>query len=172
MISSLSPRRIFSICSVMVLGALLSGCGYTIGGPYRGDARSVCVEMFTSKEFRRDIEFELTEAVKKRVSLDTPYRLASRSSADTILKGEVLEQNVAAYAPDRLSRLAREKTVTLAVRIEWKHLRTGQVLVDRPVLLQAADYLPAAGEPENFAREKAIDRLAARIVQQMYDEEW
>lgn len=158
---------------VVALGTLLlTGCGYKMGGPYRSETSTVYVEIFGSKEFRRDLEFQLTEAVKKRVSLDSPYRLAPREKADTILKGEILEQNVAAYAPDRLSRLPREKTITLAVRVEWKNLRSGKVLVDKPVTLQSADYLPAAGEPENYAQEKAIDRLAARIVQQMYDDKW
>lgn len=168
-------RRPRAACCLLVLFASLtglSGCGYKMGGPYRTEPRSVYVEMFGSKEFRRDLEFRLTEAIKKRVATDTPYRLAPPEKADTILKGEILEQNVNAYAPDRLTRQPREKTITLAVRIEWKNLRTGKVLVDKPVLLQAADYLPAADEPEGYAQDKAIDRLAARIVQQMYDDEW
>lgn len=154
--------------SVLPLLGLLAGCGYRSGNLYRPEVRTVHVAMFASKEFRRDLEFMLTEAVKKRIGLDTPYKLAPQAKADTILTGEVLEERQAAFAPDFLSRLPREKQLTLAVHVQWKDLRSGRVLVDRPVELQGVDYIPPAGEVERFAQEKAIDRLAQRIVAEMY----
>ncbi len=57
------------------------------------------------------------------------------------------------------------------MRVQWKDVRTGRILVDHPALLQAVDYLPVAGEPEKLAQERAIDRLAQRIVALMY-EDW
>lgn len=148
-----------------------AGCGYRAGGPFRSDIHTVYVDMAGSKEFRRDLEFMLTEAVKKRIATDTPYRLADRKNADTILKAEVLEQRQAAFAPDFHSRQPRDKQLTLAVRVQWQDVRTGRVLADPPVLLQAVDYLPTAGESEKLAQQRAIDRLAARIVAIMY-EDW
>jgi hypothetical protein len=158
---------------VLTLAALggTAGCGYRNGGIYPCDVQTVYVDMFGSKLFRRNLEFKLTEALKKRISLDTPYRLAPVEKADTILKGELLEERQAAFAPDYLSRQPREKTVVLAARVQWKDLRSGRVLVDQPVELQAADYVPPEGEPEALAQERAIDLLAARIVAKMY-EEW
>jgi len=148
--------------------AFLSGCGYSSDQLFRTDIATVHVEIFASREFRRDLEFLLTEAVKKRIGTDTPYRLASRNEADTILKGELLEEKQAAFAPDFLTRQPREKQLTLVCRVEWRDLRTGKLLVDQPLLLQAVDYLPPAGESEPFAQQKAIDRLASRIVSRMY----
>lgn len=154
--------------ALILLTLLLTGCGYRTGELYRPGVDTVHVEIFASREFRRDLEFWLTEAVKKRINTDTPYRLAAREKADTILTGEVLEERQAAFAPDYESRLPREKQLTLAVRIRWKDLRSGKMLVDKPVLLQAADYLPPAGEREAFAQQRSIDLLARRIVAQMY----
>jgi hypothetical protein len=156
-----------------ILAALcgLSGCGYRAGGPYRSDIRTVYVDMAGSKEFRRDLEFMLTEAIKKRIATDTPYRLADRQNADTILVAEVLEERQAAFVPDFRSRQPREKQLTLAVRVQWKDVRTGRLLVEQPALLQAVDYLTPTGETEGLAQRRAIDRLAARIVATMY-EEW
>jgi hypothetical protein len=148
----------------------LTGCGYSSKGLFRSDIQTVCVEMFASREFRRDLEFMLTEAVKKRIATDTPYRLASREKADTILKGEVLEERQAAFAPDPQSRLPRDKQLTMIVRVQWEDLHTGRMLVDQPLELQAVDYLPPTGETEKFAQQRAIDRLAAKIVARMYDE--
>lgn len=155
---------------ILFASAGLGGCGYRSEDLFRTDVSTVYVEMFESREFRRDLEFQLTEAVKKRIGTDTPYRLAAKEKADTILKGEVLEQRQAAFAPDSETRQPRDKQMTLVVRVEWKDLRTGRVLVDRPLLLQAVDYLPPAGESEKYAQQKGIDRLATRIVAQMYNE--
>ena len=147
-----------------------SGCGYSSSALYRPGIHTVHVEIFQSREFRRDLEFWLTEAVKKRIGADTPYRLASRDTADTVLKGEVLEERQAAFAPDFRTRIPRDTQLTLAVRVEWKDMRSGKILLDQSVLLQAEDYLPPAGESEAFTQQKAIDRLAGRIVAKMYDE--
>lgn len=158
-------------CATVGLALGAAGCGYRAGAPYRQDVQTVYVEMFGSKEFRRDIEFKLTEAVKKRIGSDTPYRLAPREKADTILSGQVLEERQAAMAPDFRSRLPREKALTLAVRLQWKDLRTGRMLADLPVQLQTVDYLTPTGETESFAQERAVDGLARQIVAKMY-EDW
>jgi hypothetical protein len=126
--------------------------------------------MFESREFRRDLEFMLTEAVKKRIGMSTPYRLADKSKADTILTGAVLEERQAALAPDFRSRQPLEKQMTMVVKVQWKDLRTGKILMDQPLALQSVDYLFAAGETEKFAQQRAMDRLAERIVGKMYDE--
>ncbi|MFO0839571.1 MAG: LPS assembly lipoprotein LptE [Phycisphaerae bacterium] len=156
--------------ATIAVACLCGGCGYSTDKLFRSDVQTVYVEMFTTKEFRRDLEFGLTEAVKKRIATDTPYRLAPREKADTILKGEVLEERQAAFAPDFRSRLPRDKQLTLAVRVQWQDVRSGKVLLDQPVLLQAVDYSPPTGETEKYAQQKATDRLAARIVAKMYDD--
>lgn len=159
------------LIGLLVALAGLTGCGYKVGGPFRSDVKTVYVDMFSSKEFRRGLEFQLTEAVKKRIASDTPYRVASRENADTILVAEVLEERQAAFAPDFRSRQPREKQLTLAVRVRWKDLRSGRLLVDQAVVLQAADYLTPTGETERLAQERVIDRMATRIVAKLY-EDW
>lgn len=166
---SLARRTLLIACVAWPL--LAAGCGYRAGGLYRSDAETVYVEMFASKEFRRDLEFLLTEAVKKRIAIQTPYRLAAKEKADTIITGEIPEQRVASFAPAPLTRQPRERVVTVAARVQWKDQRTGRMLVDEPVILQSADYLDPelTGESERLAQERAIDRLAERIVAKMYD---
>jgi hypothetical protein len=137
---------------------------------FRDGIQTVHVEIFESKEFRRDLEFYLTEAVKKRIATDSPYRVASKEKADTILKGEILEERQAAFAPDFATRLPRDKQLNLVVRVEWKDLRSGQLLLDQPLLVSSADYLPSAGETEAYGQRIAMDKLAAKIVARMYDD--
>ena len=160
------------IVALALLGFLAlgvsSGCGYRTDQLFRADVKSVYVDMFESKEFRRDLEFMLTEAVKKKISSDSPYRLAPRDKADTILRGEILEVRQAAFAPDELTRLPRDKEMTLAIRLEWKDLRNGAMLVNQPILLQSLDYLPPGGESEAFAQDKVIEKMATRVVSKLY----
>lgn len=169
--ASTAPRRMAALVALLGASAALVGCGYSTRGPFRTDIESLYVEVFDSREFRRDIEYNLTEAVKKRIATDTPYRVVSKERADTILQGELLEERQAAFAPDVRSRLPREKQLVLVLRVEWKDLRSGQILFERSYLLQGVDYAPPLGETEKFAQQKAVDGLARRIVRGMY-EEW
>ncbi|MBI5865266.1 MAG: hypothetical protein HZB38_12300 [Planctomycetes bacterium] len=148
----------------------LTGCGYSSDKLFRSGISTVHVEVFQSKEFRRGMEFQLTEAVKKRIGTDTPYRIAPREKADTILKGEILEERQASFAPDYATRQPRDMQLNLVCRVEWKDVRSGQILLDQPLLLSSTDYLPAAGETEGFGQQKAISDLAAKIVMRMTDD--
>ena len=136
--------RLFPVVTSLAALCGLTGCGYSASELFRTDVKTVHVQMFDSREFRRDLEFMLTEAVKKRIATDTPYRVAPKEKADTILRGEVLEERQAAFAPDFRSRQPRDEQMTLVVRVRWKDLHSGRLLADRPLLLQAGDYLPAA----------------------------
>jgi hypothetical protein len=149
-----------------------TGCGYSWGHSHRAGIETVHVEMFDTREFRRDIEFQLTEAVKKRIGSDTPYRLAEKDRADTTLRGEVLEVRRSSWAPDPLSRLPRQQQLTLAIRLQWQDLRSGEMLLDRPLELQAVDYTPPVGESEAYALQKVTDRMAEKITREMYDQAW
>ena len=162
-------RRI-GVVLLLGLASGLAGCGYSAGGPYRQGISTVHVGIFGTREFRRGLEFQLTEAVKKRIALDTPYRLSVLDHADTTLTGDVLEVRQAAWAPDPLTRQPREEQMTLAVQVRWKDLRTGKMLIDAPIRLQAADYLPASGETEAYTEQRVIEKMAQQIVAQMYDQ--
>jgi hypothetical protein len=79
------------ICmTVFVCGCvavLLAGClgGYSSQPLYSQDVKSIYVEMFDNTTFRRDLEYDLTDAIAKRIDAETPYKIVSdRSRADTV----------------------------------------------------------------------------------------
>jgi hypothetical protein len=143
------------------------GCAYSTARPYPGTVQTVCVEMFGSKEFRRGLEFQLTEAVQKRILTDTTYRLADKAQADTLLTGEVVEVRQAALGSDPRTGRPRETAATFVVSVQWKDLRSGKVLLDRPAMVQTVDYIQPVGETFFQASNEAIDDLAERIVEEM-----
>ena len=154
-------------CVAALALMLTTGCGYSSDGLYRKNIRTVYVEMFQSKEFRRGIEFQLTEAVRKQIDRMTPYKNAPKEKADTILSGEVLEWREAALGHSFESDLPRQTAATLAIRWRWQDMRTGKLLVDQPQMVTTVDYVPPIGETVYNGRDDAVNRLARRIVGSM-----
>lgn len=160
---------------IVVLGlmwvAMVGGCGYSSERPFRSDVKTIAVKPFGTKEFRRRIEMDLTEAVKKRIQLDTPYRFADESVADTVLTGEVLEVRQGTMGRDFVWNRPRETQLTLIVKFQWKDLRSGEVLVQKDRWLQTYDYARPVCETEWDAIQGAVDRMAETIVEQM-ERDW
>ena len=77
-------------------GLLLStGCrGYQFGNRaiFRPDIRTVHVPIFENETFRQPLGQRLTESVIREIQSRTPYQLADRSSADSVLQGRILSE--------------------------------------------------------------------------------
>ena len=77
--------------SVFMLAlVLLVGCGYTPGYRLPRGVQSISVPVFRNETipFRRDIEFELTRAVKREFQLRTDVGLVTEEHADAILRAD------------------------------------------------------------------------------------
>lgn len=157
--------------ALLIAGALSGGCGYKggygEGSMYPTNIRSVYVDMFQSKEFRRGIEFQLTEALRKEIDRGTPYVNAPRAKADTILTGEVLEWREATLGRDFVTNLPRESSGTLVIRYRWQDMRTGKLLVDMPRLETTIEYVKPTGETTYMARDDAAVKMARRVRESM-----
>ena len=95
----MKPKSVSAMALLMVVPFIgTGGCGYTTARPFRTDIQTIHVDMFHSKEFRRELEFRLTEALVKRLEMDTPYRIAPRRTADMLLTGEILAVENRAFA--------------------------------------------------------------------------
>jgi hypothetical protein len=153
---------------------LVAGCGYTIGGNYRTELRTVEVPIFQSESDRRGVEFQLTEAVQKQVKLRTPFRLAKAPYADTRLTGRIVSVD------KRLIGLSgtdegRELQYSVAVQVTWEDLNTGRILAQENVpiepdmihLVSDAEFAPEVGQSMATGEQQALDRLARRIVELM-----
>ena len=113
------------------------------------------------------LELQLTEALAKRIEGETPFKLAKKDRADTILTGEIVEVRQATIGRQFNDLAPRETAETVIVNFQWKDLRTGEVLMDRPRFVQTVDYVKPLGEDFYHASQRAMDRLAVRIVEQM-----
>ena len=152
---------------LMAGAGLAGGCGYSAQRPFPDGIQTVYVEMFQSREFRRDLEFQLTEALAKRIEMDTPYRIADRQVADTILTGEVLEVQQRGLGNSFETARPREIAATIILRYAWKDQRTGELLVDRPRFAFTTTYIPDVGQTFERGMIRGLDRAAERMVETM-----
>jgi hypothetical protein len=161
--------RRLGLLSVLLGGLLVSGtgCGYSARRPFPDGIETVHVKMFHSREFRRDLEFDLSEALVKRVNMDTPYRIAPLKTADTVLSGEILEVRNRTVGDDFETQLPRETASTIAVAFRWKDLRTGRILVERERFVFTTTYIPPVGETFAKGMVRGLDGLAEAIVETM-----
>jgi len=180
----MTMRKPTKTCAVILLAcvaAATGGCshdptqGYTLDSQYDTGIKTVAVPIWTRGRhvFRRELQMRLTEAVIKKVELDTPYKVVDKSRADTELRGslDVVSQRVLSFNPD--TGLPRETEITMAVSFAWTDLRSGKVIKQVSNLRQSAVYIPPSPFGEDFFQgsEDTINRLAQRIVEQM-ESDW
>ena len=146
---------------------LLAGCGYSTQRPFTQDVQSVHVEMFHTHDFRRDLEFRLTEAVVKRIEMDTNYRIATRREADTVLSGELVEVRQNTLGQDFRTDLPRETSAAYIISFRWKDLRSGKILVERERFPYVATYIPPVGETFFDSAVRGLDGVAEQLVESM-----
>lgn len=168
------PLSCIAILMIAAGMVCLQGCGYIVGSPYGPEVRSVDVPTFTNKTFRRGFELQLTEAVHKKIELNTPFRLSKGPQADTRLMGSIVSIN---KRPENQNRYDDPRELELAIGIEvtWIDNRTGAVLAKRtrpvgPQLSHAiahASFAPETGQSMATATQDAVDQLAGEIVGMM-----
>ncbi len=154
----------------LLTAAGTTGCGYKFGHGemFSETIRTVHVPIFQNKDFRRGLEFQLTEALVKAIELYTPYKTTSdKRKADTVLTGEIREVRQGTLGLDFKTHKPRETQATVIASFRWKDLRTGKILVDMPVITQSVDYIQPVGENFYEASQKAMNDLAERIVEKM-----
>jgi hypothetical protein len=166
---SLSSRVGLWLC-LFCLG--LSGCegmfGYSNESLFPENVNSVCLKMFDNQSFRRGVEYDLSNALSKRIEVDTPYKIISNvDRADTVLSGQIVSISEIALSADREIGSVLEKEVELRAIVDWKNLKTGQLLIDHQEVLASASYSPYQMQDFKYASSVAANNLAQKIVELM-----
>ncbi len=157
---------------VMTFTAFMGGCAPT--GAYHQDSlypqsiQTVCLEMFDNRSFRRDVEYQLTDALAKRIESETPYKLQSdQNRADSVMTGQILSIHDAVLTIERETGKALEKEMSIEAVVSWKNLKTGELLLDNEPVTATASFSEFLHQDDSYAAGLAANRLAQRIVEQM-----
>jgi len=173
----MTRTRYTSVLTAGMLLVIVAGCstdphaGYTTASQFPTNVRTIAVPIWQrgTDVYRRGLEDRLTEAVVKRIELDTPYKVTDKSRADTLLTGTIkqVRQRVISSNPD--TGAAREMELTITVAFTWTDLRDGTVLVQKKKLSVTGNYITECGFSEDFFQgsEDVVNKLAKRIVEHM-----
>lgn len=171
-------NRHFVFLLGLIIASYLSLCGCGGIAGYSGkplfpeDVDSVYVEMFDNRSFRRGVEYELTDALAKRIESDTPYKvISSRQRCDTVMSGQITGVGESVLVSERETGRALEKEVQLQAVVSWENLKTGELLIDNETVSASASYSPWQNQGFDYASTVAANNLAQRIVELM-EKQW
>ena len=168
---------IVRLLSIALCLSMLTGCaGYQIGtrSLYRSNVRTIHVPIIKSDSFRPELGVLLTEAVQKEIERRTPFKLTNLETADSILACRLTSDSkrVVSEASTDEPRVVQS---VITVELSWND-RRGQPLIETRFLppgettfyfAERIDFVPEAGQSISTANQRAIERLANHIVDQM-----
>ncbi len=164
------------ILLLAVLSSVFSGCSglssYSNESLYPQSVETVCLEMFENESFRRGVEYELSDALAKRIEAQTPYKIVSSlDRADTVISGKITSVTTSVLTAERQTGRALEKEVGVVAVVNWKNLRTGELLIDSMPVDATASFSEWQNQSFDYASTLAANKLAQRIVEQM-EKKW
>lgn len=170
---SLSSHRKRSLLAVGLCAiGFVPGCtidrpfGFEQGSAHATDVRTVSVILFENQTFTRGTETLLTDALTKEIQARTPWRIASPETADTVLEGVIVREDLVPLTTGRQTGMVQEMAVRLVVRFVWRDQRSGQVRVSRAGFAASESFIPSrsVGERIDIGRLGAVQELAAAMV--------
>jgi hypothetical protein len=167
-----NPERLrdgFLAMLCIFISAAAVGCsGYSNKSLYPQGVKSVCVLMFDNDSFRRGVEYQLTDALAKRIEAVTPYKVISnREKADTIISGRIKAVDSVVLSVERQTGRALEKEVRLTAVVKWENLLTGKYLLDNETISATATFSEWQQQSFEYASTLAANKLAEKIVERM-----
>ena len=158
-----------TLIMIILVGTMLSGCGYTIRAPFDKSVKTVFVPVFRTQSYRRDLNLNLCEMVQKEIMQRSPYKVVGRpEGADTILEGTInfADKNTVVENP---FNLPRELNATISVVVKWTHNPPTEAEKSKPptTVAETVNFVPEVGETALTAFYRVNQRLAAQIVDMM-----
>jgi len=154
------------VLALLATAASLSGCrGYTQVRPFRSDIKTVYVQAFDNRTFRRGLEVPLTRAIEDEIKRRTPFLFASKDRADSILSGELtdFQERTQIRSEDDVVLLTR---VSATVRFRWRDRLTGADIVPEQTVRESARLFE---DVEATLHDLAFQEVAKRVVEHMQE---
>lgn len=169
------PRKLKSLClllSLVVLPVSLTGCddfgGYSTKPLFSDEISTVYVKMFDNRSFDRGVEYELTDALAKRIEAQTPYKVVSSiDRADSVISGYINRADRGILSAERETGRPLEKEIVLTATVDWKNLKTGQLLLEGKQAIASATWSEWQNQGIAYGSSLAANKLAERIVELM-----
>jgi hypothetical protein len=166
------------LCCCALAHPILCFCGCAKIGSYSNeslfpkDVDTVYLQMFDNRSFRRGVEYQLSDALAKRIEADTPYKIVtSTERADTVISGQIAQVSESVLTMEREMGRPLEKEVRLKAVVNWKNLKTGELLINNQSVAAEATYSEYQMQDFEYASTLAANNLAQKIVELM-EKKW
>ncbi len=172
---SLKSLLSFVVCALFTTSFGCCFAGYNVGpnGLYSENIQTIFVPMVEADVYREAMGERLTEALCKKITEQTPYRLAGPRDANAELSVRIVAENQYVSALNRYDD-TRQKNVQVSAFAILRARGSGAVLAQTERIplnsvggatIDGQSYLVAEmGQSTATAQQEAIDKLAEQIV--------
>ena len=164
-----APARRSAVAAVLVLlAAVLAGCGYTVVGQQRsGGARTVAIRVVGNETYRQRYELPLTRQLQEQLPILAGLTPVGTGSADTVLDVTLVEVTNRSLAGGAVLRDASGRSIgrvpvvegglELAADVVWRDARSGAVLRSTRVFDRAEYRIPVDETEAGALGESSFD---------------
>lgn len=153
-----------ALCLLMVVST--AACYRIAGRPYN-NISSVGVKVFTNKTLYRDVDFQLSDQLRREISALTFYTIAAPRDADAVLEGEVTRYEELPEAIDEDEMVTARRVVARAA-YKLVDNRTGEIIASSGGLNWSEVFPVRTGRTLAQVREETLRKLAQKIVEHAF----
>ncbi len=148
------------LCCVLVVAV---GCAYTLGPREPEGVRKIAVPTFNNNTFRlrRELEFDLTDAVRREIQGRTSMQLVSRAEADMLIVGTITDFRESVVSEGRQDQTL-ESSIVITVDLVIENYANQTTWRDR--IVDWEPFSVASGESIDSARLRAIANIAEEVL--------
>lgn len=146
--------------AVLLVAALLGGCGYTVNGTLPSHIKTVAVPIFQNRTSEPAIEGLITRAVVEAFSTNGRLKVVSREQADAVLDGEITSYAVSSIAFNRDANVVQYRLL-VTINLRMRDLRRNTLLFQENNIREQADFRVQNAVSQTISREETALRAAA-----------
>lgn len=173
-----TPRGLVPILVLAASFGLVGGCaddpkdGWSMDWTHPDQYRSVSIPMFRNQTYFRGLERELGRALVTEMEASTPYKVTGPGTADTLLRGSIVEAELIPLSTSPVTGLVGEMLFKVQLDFEWIDLASGEPIVSRRGFTASALFTPSrpAMETIDLARFGVVQELAIDLVDVLRDD--
>lgn len=166
--------RLTLAVAVATLTVAAAGCGYHLRPPYNPKIRTIYVPIFKSSQFRRDLNFQLTQMVIEEIERRSFFKVVNDpDGADARLEGVISFQDKS-LTVENPNNLPRHLQAMMQVNVTFVDNQTRARRTREIPAVGFSDtspFYPEIGETTQLGFAKTMQRLARDIVNTM-EEPW
>lgn len=154
-------RRLLALA--LVLCVVCTGCKYSTASLFREDIKTIYIEGFDNETFRRGLEVPLTRAIAGEIKLRTPFLLAPRNEADSVLSGTIRDVEERTRLRD-VDNVVLSTAVRVTVTFRWRDRRARTDIVPPRTVSESVNVTVTFGEDVFTV---VMREVAKRVVEEM-----